>query len=67
MADTRGYCICCRKKVALKDRKLAYYKNGTPVEKGICTECGSKVCRILTREERVALRDNQFGKQEKKK
>lgn len=51
-----GYCIKCKKKVALLEGKLAYYKNGTPVEKGMCSVCGSKVARIYSKAEREELK-----------
>lgn len=53
------YCIKCKKKTELKDGQMAYYKNGTPVEKGICSVCGSKVTRILSKQEREALKAKQ--------
>ena len=56
-----AYCIKCRQKVEIKDGKLSYYSNGTPVEKGTCTVCGGKVTRILSREERQALKEKQMG------
>ena len=51
-----AYCIKCKKKVVIKDGKVVYYKNGAPAEKGICTVCGSKVSRILSKVERDALK-----------
>lgn len=56
--DVRAYCISCKKKVEVKEGKLVYYKNGTPVEKGKCAECGKGVNRIMTGEERVMLKEN---------
>lgn len=50
-----GYCIKCKAKKEMKDTQLSYYKNGTPVEKGKCADCGSGMCRILTKEERAVL------------
>ena len=54
-----AYCIKCKAKVAVKEGKMTYYSNGTPVEMGLCVQCGSKVNRILSKEERIALRENQ--------
>lgn len=51
------YCIKCKKKVPMQGGKISYYSNGTPVSKGVCTVCGSKVTRILTKEERIVLRE----------
>lgn len=42
-----GYCVKCKKKVEMKDEKEVTWKNGVKALKGICTECGTKVCRIL--------------------
>ena len=53
-----AYCLKCKSKVAILEGKLDYYANGTPVEKGKCGNCGSKLSRILSREERVFLRDS---------
>jgi len=50
-----GYCIKCKKKTELVDGQMGHYKNGTPVERGICSICKSKISRILTREERKEL------------
>ena len=60
-----GFCIRCKKKVALINGKLAYYKNGTPVEKGICSVCGSRVARIYTKAERLELKRHGVPIQEK--
>ena len=54
-----AYCIRCKEKVELIEGKLDYYKNGTPVEKGKCVKCGCKLVRILTKEERLGLKDKQ--------
>ena len=51
-----GYCIRCRKKVEIAEGKLVYYKNGVPVEKGRCVECGAGVARILSKPEREELK-----------
>lgn len=50
------YCIKCKQKVELKNGKIVYYKNGVPAERGECSVCGSKVSRILNKEERLALK-----------
>jgi len=51
-----GYCIRCQAKVELKETSILYYKNGTPAEKGLCSKCGSKVLRMLRKEEKEALK-----------
>ena len=53
------YCIKCKTKQELKNGTISYYKNGTPVEKGVCAVCGSKVTWILTKAEREALKAKQ--------
>ena len=55
-----GYCIKCKGKTMIVDGKLEYYKNGTPVEKGTCKECGSRMNRMYNKEERQALKDKQL-------
>ena len=55
----QAFCIRCKQKVAVMEGRLAYYSNGTPVEKGTCEKCGCKVTRMLKKEERLALRENQ--------
>ena len=55
----QAYCIKCKRKVDVLEGVLSYYHNGAPVEKGKCKECGSKVNRILSREERQALKESQ--------
>ena len=54
--NSLAYCIKCKQKAELKDGKIVYYKNGTPAERGVCAICGTKVSRILTKEEKVALK-----------
>lgn len=50
-----AYCIKCKKKVELLEGRVERYRNNTPVEKGKCASCGSKVNRILSRDERLEL------------
>ena len=57
----QAYCIKCKSKVDVKNGVRATYSNGTPVEKGTCAICGSKVTRILTKEERTAIKNEQMG------
>ena len=59
----KGYCIKCKTKTEVREGVIAYYHNGTPVEKGVCTQCGSKMNRILSREERQALKNEQKTEQ----
>jgi hypothetical protein len=54
-----GYCIKCKKKTEIKDGQVVFYKNGTPAERGLCSVCGSKVARMLSKQEREALKAKQ--------
>ena len=44
---TEAYCVKCKKKVEVNDGKEKLSKNGVKMLKGICPECGTKVCRFL--------------------
>lgn len=43
---TTGYCVKCRKKVEMKDEVKTKTKKGTPMTRGICGVCGTRMCRI---------------------
>ena len=43
---TEGYCIKCRKKTAMKETTNTKTKRGTPMVRGVCSVCGTKMCRI---------------------
>lgn len=40
-------CMKCRKQVAIKDPKEVVLKNKLKALRGVCPNCGTKVCRIL--------------------
>ncbi len=42
----QGYCVKCKEKREFKG-EVAPSKNGTPMAKGPCPECGTTICRIL--------------------
>lgn len=42
-----GYCVKCKNKVEMKDATEVESKNGKPMLKGKCSDCGTTVCRIL--------------------
>lgn len=42
-----AYCVKCKAKRFMNEPKEEISKNGTPMMKGICPECGTKICRIL--------------------
>jgi len=41
-----AWCMRCRKKVEMKNSKKSKTKRGTPMYKGVCSVCGTNVCRI---------------------
>jgi len=41
-----GYCIKCRCKQEMKNLKACKSKKGTPMIKGVCTSCGTKMCKM---------------------
>lgn len=42
-----GRCMKCKKQVEIKDAKEVVTKNKMKMLKGVCPNCGTKVCRIL--------------------
>ena len=43
---SKGYCVKCRLKVDIKDAIQSETKKGTPMIRGVCPVCGTKVCRM---------------------
>ena len=43
-----AYCMKCKEKNEMEDAKQSKMKNGRPVMKGTCAECGTKMSRIGT-------------------
>jgi len=41
-----GYCMKCKKKMEMKKTTKSKTKRGTPMTRGICSKCGTKMCRI---------------------
>ena len=41
-----GYCVKCRAKREMEKTTKSKTKKGTPMTKGICSECGTNMCRI---------------------
>lgn len=41
-----AYCMKCREKREAKDLREEVTRNGKPVVKGVCSVCGTKVCKI---------------------
>lgn len=44
---SKVYCLKCRTHTDTKDVKHTTSKNGRPMAKGNCVDCGSKKCRFL--------------------
>ena len=41
-----AYCMKCKEKKIMKDPVESTTKNGKPITKGTCPDCGSTICRI---------------------
>lgn len=41
-----GYCMKCKTKREMLDPKQVTTKNGRPMTKGTCPECGTTICKI---------------------
>ena len=41
------WCVKCKKKVEAKDVEEVITKNKMKMAKGVCSVCGTKVCKIL--------------------
>ena len=48
---TIGYCVKCKEKREMKDEKRIVMKSGSHAMKGICSVCGTKMFRIVKKEE----------------
>lgn len=46
MAEVKGYCVKCKKKVAMKNPKVVTLKNKRKATKGECPKCGTKIFKI---------------------
>jgi len=42
-----AYCVKCKAKREMTDAKEETMKNGRPILKGKCPECGTTICKIL--------------------
>lgn len=45
--EFEGYCVKCRKKVAVKNGAVKETQNGRKMAQGVCPVCGTKVTRFL--------------------
>lgn len=41
-----AYCVKCKAKKTMKDPVESTTKNGKPITKGKCPDCGTTICRI---------------------
>ena len=48
----KGYCMKCKKKQEMKDLKKVTMKNGRKAAKGKCAKCGTKMFKILGKEDK---------------
>ena len=46
MAAKEGYCVNCKAKKVMIDPVESVTKNGKPITKGKCPDCGTTVCVI---------------------
>lgn len=46
MAAKEGYCVKCKAKKVMIDPVESVTKNGKPITKGKCPDCGTTVCVI---------------------
>ena len=42
-----GYCMKCKQKREMKDTKEITMKNGVGAMNGVCSECGTKMFKML--------------------
>jgi hypothetical protein len=45
---TTAFCVRCRKMVDMEEEKTVKYRNGRLAKKGVCPECGGKVCKVIS-------------------
>lgn len=45
----QAYCVKCRTKRRMLDRRLEVSRAGREVAKGTCPVCGTRMCRLLGR------------------
>ncbi len=44
--EIEAYCMKCKEKRPMKNPAESLTKNGKPITKGTCPECGTTICRI---------------------
>ncbi len=45
-SKVEAYCVKCKSKKVMVDPVQGTTKNGKPIVKGKCPDCGSTICRI---------------------
>ena len=50
-----AYCVKCKAKKIMKDPVEGVTKNGKPITKGKCPDCGTTICRIGVAKEHIVL------------
>jgi hypothetical protein len=51
-----GRCMKCKETREMKNYKIEPTKRGTMMAKGICTVCGTKMAKILSKEQAAAVK-----------
>ena len=56
MAEIQGYCMKCREKRIIKDGEVTEMgKAGRKAYKGLCPDCGTKMFKILSADDKKSL------------
>lgn len=50
-----AYCVKCKAKREMREAEKKVMKNGRPMMQGTCPVCGTKLTRILGKEEAAKL------------
>ena len=50
-----AYCVKCKAKREMTDAKEETMKNGRPILKGKCPECGTTICKILPSKKQLLI------------
>lgn len=47
LGENEGYCVKCKSKRTMVKAKVGKLKSGMNAAKGECSECGTRMCKIL--------------------
>ena len=61
-----AYCIYCKQKQPIRNRRVIYAHNGHPMYQGDCYTCGAKIQSFLSRNDRILLKYNQVERLKQK-